>query len=142
MSRIIKETFPDFNSVIPDNNPIKVKVESKQLTESIKRVSIFSNKTTKQIQIHFSENELTISTEDKESNSSGKEYIECEHKGEKITTRYNGQYLKEAIDHLFSKDIEIYLSSAQTAAVFKPTKQKENTEQTALLMPLRANADV
>ena len=142
LSRIIKETFPDFNSVIPDNNPVKVRVDGKQLIESIKRVSIFSNKTTKQIQIHFSENELTISTEDKESNSSGKEYIECEHTGEQITTRYNGQYLKEAIDHLSSKDIEVYLSSAQTAAVFKPTKQKENTEQTALLMPLRANTDV
>ena len=142
LSRIIKETFPDFNSVIPDNNPIKVKVKGRQLTESIKRVSIFSNKTTKQIQIHFSENELTISTKDKESNSSGKEYIECEHTGEQITTRYNGQYLKEAIDHLSSEEIEIYLSSAQTAAVFKPTKQKENTEQTALLMPLRANEDV
>jgi len=142
LSRIIKETFPDFNSVIPEKNPIKVKIEGKQLTEAIKRVSIFSNKTTKQIQIHFSENELTISTEDKESNSSGKEYIGCEHTGDQITTRYNGQYLKEAIDHLSSSDIEMYLSSAQTAAVLKPAKQKENTDQTALLMPLRANADV
>ena len=74
--------------------------------------------------------------------SSGKEYIGCEHTGEQITTRYNGQYLKEAIEHLSSSTVEIYLSSAQTAAVLKPVKQKENTDQTALLMPLRANADV
>ena len=61
---------------------------------------------------------------------------------EEIITRYNGQYLKEAIENLSSKDVEIYLSSAQTAAVFKPVSKKENSDQTALLMPLRANADV
>ena len=142
LSRIIKETFPDFNSVIPENNPVEVTVESKSFLESVKRVSIFSNKTTKQIQLHFSENEITISTEDKESNSSGKEHVECGHTGEEITTRYNGQYLKEAIHHLSSEKVKVYLSSAQTAAVFKPEKEKEKTQQTALLMPLRANTDV
>ena len=140
LSRIIKETFPDFNSVIPENNPVEVLVESNKILESIKRVSIFSNKTTKQIQLHFNNNEITVSTEDKESNSSGKEYVECLHEGEEIITRYNGQYLKEAISHLSTNKIKIYLSSAQTAAVFKP--EKENPKQTALLMPLRANTDV
>ena len=142
LSRIIKETFPDFNSVIPENNPVEVTVNSKSFLDSVKRVSIFSNKTTKQIQLHFSENEITVSTEDKESNSSGKEHVECDHQGEEIITRYNGQYLKEAILNLSSEEVTIYLSSAQTAAVFKPKKEKNNTKQTALLMPLRANTDV
>ena len=142
LSRIIKETFPDFNSVIPENNPIEATVDSEKIIESIKRVSIFSNKTTKQIQLHFSKNEITVSTKDKESNSSGKEYVECEHEGEEIITRYNGQYLKEAITNLSSKKIKIYLSSAQTAAVFKPEKQIEGFNQTALLMPLRTNENI
>ena len=142
LSRIIKETFPDFNSVIPENNPIEVLIESKKIIESIKRVSIFSNKTTKQIQLHFSKNETIISTKDKESNSSGKEYVECEHEGEEIITRYNAQYLKEAITNLSSNKVKIYLSSAQTAAVFKPTNQEEGQNQTALLMPLRTNENV
>ena len=139
LSRIIKETFPDFNSVIPENNPIKTRVNSKKILESVKRVSIFSNKTTKQIQLSFTENELTVLTEDKESSSSGKEYIECDHKGEKIDTRYNSQYLSEAISHINTKEVDIYLSSSQTAAVFKPTEEKEGSNHTALLMPLRSN---
>ena len=139
LSRIIKETFPDFNSVIPEDNPIKTRVKSKKILESIKRVSIFSNKTTKQIQLSFTENELTVLTEDKESNSSGKEYIECDHQGENINTRYNSQYLSEAISHINTEEVDIYLSSSQTAAVFKPTKKEDNSNHTALLMPLRSN---
>ena len=139
LSRIIKESFPDFNSVIPENNPICAKISTEEVIDSIKRVAIFSNKTTKQVQIHFCNNEIIVSAEDKETKSSAKEHIECDHGGEEIIVKYNAQYLKEILSHLNSQETNIFLSSPQTAAVFKPCSQDMNEEKTALLMPLRSN---
>ena len=85
----------------------------------------------------FNENELIISTEDKETRSSAKEHLECEYNNKNITIAYNAQYLKEVIDHIEGDEIEVFLSGPLTAAVFKPTNQKTNSNLTALLMPLR-----
>ena len=85
----------------------------------------------------FNENELTISTEDKETKSSAKEHLECEYQNENITIAYNAQYLKEVIEHIKGNEIEIFLSGPLTAAVFKPIQQEQKTNLTALLMPLR-----
>ena len=139
ISRIIKENFPDFNSVIPNNLETKAIIETEGLINCLKRVSIFSNKTTKQVLLNFNKNEIVIQTEDKETRASAKEHISCEYKYEDITVGYNALYLKEVIQHIGTKKIEIYLSGQMTPAIIKPDKQKANTNNTALLMPLRIN---
>ncbi|MBI44878.1 MAG: DNA polymerase III subunit beta [Candidatus Marinimicrobia bacterium] len=137
ITRIIKESFPDFNSVIPEELNIKATIKAEDVIKGLKRVSIFSNKSTKQILIDFNQNELTISTEDKETRSSAKEHLECEYNNENITIAYNAQFLKEVLEHINSPEIEIFLSGPLTAAVFKPKKEIATAQHTALLMPLR-----
>jgi len=137
ITRIIKENFPDFNSVIPEQGNTKATIKSEKLIEAIKRVSIFSNKTTKQITLSFNDNEVLVSTEDKETNSSAKEHLVCEYQKDTQTIAYNAQYLKEVIQHIDSQEVEVFLSGPLTAAVFKPKNQQETTTLTALLMPLR-----
>ena len=137
ITRIIKESFPDFNSVIPEELNIKASVNSIEMIDAIKRVVIFSNKTTKQINLTFENNEIMVSTEDQETRSSAKERVSCEYKNENISISYNAQYLKEVIQHLEDTTTEIFLSGPLTAAVFKPKNQKETTDLVSLLMPLR-----
>ena len=138
VSRIIKESFPDFNSVIPETTKNIVKIGSLKLTDTLKRVAIFSNKTTKQATISFTNNELVVATEDQETKTFAKEHLSCEYGGSDIKTAYNAQYLKEVIQHLSAEEINIYLSGPLTAAVFKPNNQKtSNGEVLSLLMPLR-----
>ncbi len=96
-----------------------------------------TNKTTKQINLTFDSNELTISTEDQETRSSAKEHIKCEFSGEGFTVGYNSQYLKEVVQHTQGDKTNIFLSGPLTAAVFKSTKNEEGEETTTLLMPLR-----
>tara|TARA_Y100001960_G_scaffold306646_1_gene362093 strand:+ start:367 stop:1479 length:1113 start_codon:yes stop_codon:yes gene_type:complete len=139
ISRIIKENFPDFNSVIPENLETKAVVDTEQLINCLKRVLIFSNKTTKQVLLTFNKNEIVLQTEDKETRASAKEHLVCDYDHEEITVGYNAVYLKEVIQHLNAKKTEIYLSGPMTAAIIQPDKQKENTVNTALLMPLRIN---
>ena len=137
ITRIIKETFPDFNSVIPEELKIHIKINKEKFLEAIKRVSIFSNKTTKQINLTFNSNEITISTEDQETRSSAKEHIDCDFSGEGFTVGYNSQYLKEVVQHIQGQETNMFLSGPLTAAVFKSNKNEEGEEITTLLMPLR-----
>jgi len=139
ISRTIKESFPDFNSVIPENNKTKIEVKTENLLGCLKRVSIFANRTTKQTVLSFSSKGITLSSQDIESSTSAKEHIDCIFKGEEVTSSYNATYLIEVIKHLNTQTTKIYLNSALTAAVFKPEKEKEKEKTTALLMPIRIN---
>ena len=139
VSRIIKEKFPDFNSVIPTDNKIKATIESSEFLSCIKRVAIFSNRNTKQTILNFNANGVVVSSEDLETATSGKEHFQCEFSGEEISTSYNAKYLCETIQHINSKKINIFLNTTLSAAVITPEEQKEKENLTTLLMPLRIN---
>ena len=139
-TRIIKESFPDFNSAIPDNNKIQAEIDVVALVSCLKRVSIFSNRTTKQTLLSFSKNGVVVSAQDPESATSAKEHIDCKYQGEDLTVSYNAKYLIEALQNNETNTINFFLSTALTAAILQPSKQKEGEEITTLLMPLRINA--
>ena len=140
ISRIIKEKFPDFNSVIPSDNKTKATISAKDFISCVKRVSIFSNRTTKQIVLSFSEGGVVVSAEDLETSTSGKEHLQCEFEGGDISISYNAKYLQETIQHIEGEKVEVYLNTPLSAAVLVPTKQKEKEQHTTLLMPLRLNS--
>jgi len=138
-TRIIKESFPDFNSVIPENNKIKAEVDVGVLMAGVKRVSIFSNRTTKQTLLSFSKNGVVVSAQDPENSTSAKEHIDCFYQGEDLTVSYNAKYLMEALQNNPTNNINIFLSTALTAAILQPKEKEEKEEITTLLMPLRIN---
>lgn len=138
-TRVIKETYPDFNSVIPENNKMCAKVKTQDLISCLKRVSIFSNRTTKQTLLDFSEKGIVVSAQDPETSTSGKEHVDCDYKGENITTSYNAKYLIDVLQHVKTKSANIYLSAPLSAATIQETEKKEKEETVNLLMPLRLN---
>ena len=138
-TRVIKETYPDFNSVIPENNTVRAKVNTQALISCLKRVSIFSNRTTKQTILDFSEKGIVVSAQDPETSTSGKEHVDCEYKGERITTSYNAKYLIDVLRHIKTEKANIYLSAPLSAATIQETEKKEKEETINLLMPLRLN---
>jgi DNA polymerase-3 subunit beta len=138
-SRTIKEKYPDFESVIPKDNNLKLLVEKNDILDSVKRVSIFSNRATKQIAMKLEENKLTISTEDVENITTGKETVMCEYKGDNLTIGYNATYLKEVLTHCGEGELTVLLKSSLGAGIFLSNTEDENTEKTTLLMPIRLN---
>ena len=138
-SRIIKETFPDYEGVIPKDNENILIIDKNIFTEAVKRVSIFSNKASKQVALNISENNLIITTEDSENITSGKEEIEWEYQGEPMTDGYNAAYLKEVLQHQETNEIKVLLKSPLNAGLFLPIEQEQNENKTTLLMPIRLN---
>ena len=139
ITRIIKDPYPDYEGVIPKDNTKTLVVNKDSFTDAIKRVSIFSNKSSRQVSLEISENTVTISTEDPENITSGKEILDCNYDGDPMTIGYNAFYLKEVLQHQSSNEIKIMLKSPLNAGLFESMDQKENENKTTLLMPIRLN---
>lgn len=134
-SRIIDQKYPDYENVIPTDNDKILLLDRAELAASVKRVSIFSNRSTKQISFSLTENTLTIATEDPENITTGRETINCEYSGEPIAIGYNAQYLKEVLNHQPSDQVQIKLKTPVSAGIFVPVDNDEDI--ITLLMPIR-----
>jgi len=139
VTRIIDETFPNYESVIPKENNKKLIIDKKALLGAIKRVSIFSNKSTHQVALSLSSEECKITTEDPEKSSKANEKISAQYEGDPIVIGYNAEYLKDVVSHVPGDEVVVELSSSVSAALFSSLKSEEQVESIMLLMPIRLN---
>lgn len=138
-TRIIDERYPDFESVIPQDNDKELLIEREALLSAVRRVSIFSNRSTRQIALEASGNKVVIRTEDPEKASKAREDISAKLNGENITIGYNAAYLKDMLMHMRSENISMLFKSPISAGLIYPDAQASNSEVTMLLMPIRLN---
>lgn len=138
-TRIIEEKFPDYESVIPKDNEKELKLERKKLLAAVKRVSIFSNKTTQQVAMTVEPTKLIIRTEDPEKASKAQEKMRIEYEGDKLEIGFNASYLKDVLSHLDSEKIKVKLNTPISASLFYPESEKEDENVSMLLMPIRLN---
>ena len=139
MSIPVDESFPDFDGVIPKDNDKNLIVDNQTLLSAVKRVSIFSNKSTHQIALNLNSEKVLVSTEDPEQSTKAKENIKGDYSGDDIVVGYNATYLKDVLSHVDDNKVVVQLKSPISAALFLPNKQKDNTNLTMLLMPIRLN---
>ena len=108
----------------------------KSLLGAIRRVSIFSNKSTHQVALSLSKNNCFITTEDPEKSSKAKEKILGDYLGDDLTIGYNAEYLKDIVSHVAGQNIEIKLNTPVSAALFEENPKRENIKSLMLLMPI------
>jgi DNA polymerase-3 subunit beta len=138
-TRVIDERFPDYESVIPTDNDKQLTVDREALLGAVRRVSIFSNKSTNQITLLLSEEGSRITTEDPEKASKAEEELPATYTGEPLTIGYNAAYLKDILSHIHDQNILVKLKTPISAALFYPETPAENYDLTMLLMPIRLN---
>jgi DNA polymerase-3 subunit beta len=117
-TRIIGEKFPDYESVIPKDNDKVFKSEKESFLGAVKRVSIFSNKSTHQVAISLSSSSCVVTTEDPEKSSKAKESVDSTFEGEDLIIGYNAEYLKDIINHIPGQNIVAKFSTPVSAALF------------------------
>jgi len=138
-TKIIDEKFPDYNSVIPKDNNKTFLIDKKVLLGAIRRVAIFSNKSTHQVALSLNADKSFVTTEDPEKSSKAKEHIIGDFNGEEIVIGYNSEYLKDIVSHVSGETVEIKLNNSVSAALFEETPKRENVKSLMLLMPIRLN---
>ncbi|MCH7496526.1 MAG: DNA polymerase III subunit beta [Candidatus Marinimicrobia bacterium] len=136
-TRIIDERFPDYEGVFPDDNDKTLKIDRNELLAAVRRVSIFSNKTTHQIALKLSADGLELSTEDVETVSSAHETLPGDFTGDPLTVGYNSNYLRDLVTHMDGNQILMQFRTPVSAAVIRPEEQQEGESLVMLLMPIR-----
>lgn len=138
--RLIDERYPDYDNVIPKANPHKLIVERATFLATLKRISIFSNKTTHQIRLKMEPNELTISAEDLDYSNEAVEKIACEFDGELLEIGFNAKFLSEMLSNLSSSTVMMELSQPNRAGLIVPTSKQDNEDILMLVMPVMLNS--
>jgi DNA polymerase-3 subunit beta len=140
ISRLIKQKYPDYSSVIPLENEFMLEVETKEIHDVIKRMMLFSTTNTRRVKFAVKDDNLEISAEDLDIGASGTENIQCKYSGDELEIGFNSSYVNDVLSHMsFEKKIIFKLHSATKAVIILPTEQKENFELMMLLMPVRLN---
>lgn len=134
--RLIDERYPDYKAVIPTENPNKLSISRLDFLNSVKRISIFGNKTTNQINIKITGSELTISAEDIDLSNEAVERLGCDYAGEDMEIGFNSKLLIEMLQNINTSDIVIELSTPNRAGIILPSVNLDNEDLLMLIMPM------
>ena len=137
--RLIDARFPDYKVVIPSDNPYKLVVNKNDFQGALRRVAIFSNKSTNQVVLSIAGSELELTAQDVDFSFEGDERMKCRYDGEDLAIAFNAKFLIEMLNAADSDDIKMELSTPTKAGIIKPTDQEENEELMMLVMPLMLN---
>ncbi|MEO8719946.1 MAG: DNA polymerase III subunit beta [Ginsengibacter sp.] len=137
--RLIDARFPDYKVVIPLDNPYKLTVNKNDFQNALRRISVFSNKSTNQVALSISGSQLQLSAQDVDFSFEGNERMNCQYDGENLQIAFNARFLIEMLNAADTDEIVVELSTPTKAGIIKPTIQAENEELLMLVMPLMLN---
>ena len=139
--RLIDGKYPNYEAVIPKENPNKLTVDRASFLNSVKRVSIFSSKTTHQIRLKMAGTELNISAEDLDFANKADERLSCDYQGDDMQIGFNSRFLSEMLNNLSSNEVLIEMSLPNRAGILTPIDGTDEGEQvTMLVMPVMLNS--
>lgn len=139
--RLIDGKYPNYEAVIPKENPNKLSIERSQFLSSVKRVSIFSNKTTHQIRLKIAGAELNISAEDIDYSNKAEERLTCDYQGDDMQIGFNSRFLTEMLNNLTSNEVQLEMSMPNRAGILTPIDGLDEGEHvTMLVMPVMLNS--
>lgn len=138
--RLISEKYPDYENVIPTNNPNKLIISKKELASTLKRVNIFSNKTTHQVRFKLAGSELEISTEDIDYANEANETLKCIFDGEDLEIGFNAAFLLDVVNNVDTDTAVVELSTPNRACIVLPEEQSEGENMLMLVMPVMLNS--
>lgn len=137
--RQIEGRFPNYNAVIPQNNPNIVTVDRQTLVNACKRVAVFANNTTAMLRLALSENQIKISAQDIDFSTSAEEVITCDYAGAPMAIGFKAPFLIDLLASIASADVQLKLADPARAGLISPVENEENEDVLILLMPMMLN---
>ncbi len=132
---LVDGRYPNYNSVIPQDNPNIVTLNRQALISALRRVLVFATPATALVKLGISASSLNITTEDLDFNKSAQEDVLCEYAGDPMRIAFKGSTLLELVQNIECDDIMLRLADRSRAGVIVPAQQKEGEEVLMLIMP-------
>ena len=139
LARLIDETYPNYQSVIPDGNDRHLVVNREDMLNAVKRVGLYSSSMTNQIRLDVTADTVTISAEDVERSSEAEETIHCDYDSEAMEIGFNSEYLTEVLSNVECDEVVFELSSPNRAGIVLPREDAEDEDILMLIMPVMLN---
>ena len=137
--RLIEGRYPNYNSVIPSNNPHTLTIDKAVLMGALKRVSVFSPASSGLIRLRIKDNQLVISTQDLDFSTSATETLACQYDGAPMSIGFKAGFLIDILGNMPGQEIVIKLADPSRAGIIVPSEQEENDNLLMLLMPMVLN---
>ncbi|MEX2585664.1 MAG: DNA polymerase III subunit beta [Balneolaceae bacterium] len=140
ITRLINEQYPNYESVIPRDNEKVLMISKEQMLATVRRVSIFSSSTTRQIRLELARDKMTIRAEDLDMSSEAKETIACDFDDEGMEIGFNAKYLADVLNNIEGEEVRFEFSTPNRAGIVKPAEEQEGEEMLMLVMPVMLNS--
>jgi DNA polymerase-3 subunit beta len=138
--RLIDGKYPNYDAVIPKENPNKLTIKTSVLLSSIKRVSIYANKTTHQIRLKIAGSELQITSEDLDFANKAEERLSCNYEGSDMEIGFNSKFAIDMLNNIGAEKISLEMSAPNRAGIILPLDGMQEGENTLMLvMPVMLN---
>lgn len=139
--RLVEGNYPNYNSVIPANNPRKVTIDRIELLNTLKRVSVFSNQASNLVKLELTGNQMRVSAQDIDFSISAYERLNCQYEGDDMEIGFKSVFLLEILSNIESPDVVIELADPTRAGLLLPSETDNEAEDVLmLLMPMMINA--
>ena len=137
--RLIEGRYPNYNSVIPQNNPNLLTIDRRALLGALRRVLPFASESSQLVRFHLEAGKVELTSEDVDFATSAKESITCDYTSQAMNIGFKGSSLSEILTNLDSEEVTVQLADPSRAGVIVPTTQPENEDILMLIMPMLLN---
>lgn len=137
--RLIEGRYPDYNSVIPKDNPNQLTIDRQTLIGVLRRVLPFASDSSQQIRLHIEMGKAVISSEDIDFNTSAKEEIVCDYNGTTMDIGFKGTSLMEILNNIECDEVILEVADPSRPCLISPAQQPENENVLMLIMPMLLN---
>ena len=137
--RLIEGRYPNYNSVIPQDNPNELTIDRKTLMGALRRVLPFASESSQLVRLHLENGKIEVSSEDIDFATSAKEEIACDYSGDSMNIGFKGSSLNEILNNLSSAEVTLQLADPSRPCLIVPVEQPEDEEILMLIMPMLLN---
>lgn len=137
--RLIEGRYPNYNSVIPQDNPYRITIDRAMLISALRRVSVFSSQASSLIKLGLSKDRIQISAQDIDFSTSAEETLICQYDGNPMSIGFKSTFLIDILNNIASQEVIVELADPSRAGVIVPVEQEENEDLLMLLMPMMLN---
>ena len=133
----INGVYPNYNRVIPQDNPFELTIDRVSFLNAMRRVALFASMASGLVRLNLQPNEILLSSQDSDYSTSAEERLECEYQGNSMTIGFNASYMIEVLSNINNDTIVLKLSDPSRPGIFVPLTQKEGEDMLILLMPMQ-----
>ena len=137
--RLIDGRYPNYASVIPQNNPHRLIMDRQTLVTALRRVSVFSPASSGLIKLRIEKDKVDISAQDIDFSTSAKESLSCQYEGVAMSIGFKAAFLIDILNNIPSQEIIFQLADPSRAGVIVPAEQAQGENLLMLLMPMVLN---